>query len=151
MKRYSVRDGMGVAVLRKEGIETGIISGEHSPSLLRRAEKLRITLCRLGVADKKVELATVLAIAQLNPEQIAYIGDDINDLGIIDTIRSYGLTGAPADAMPIVKRSVHFIASVQGGHGAFRDFAEWIISLRNGHKEHTAYQPVLSPYAQELI
>jgi len=62
--------------------------------------------------------------------EIAYIGDDVNDLALLERIGAHGLTGAPNDAMPTVARGVHFISSSPGGHGAFREFAEWILALR---------------------
>ncbi len=130
MKRFSLRDGMGVQRLREAGIETGIVSGEASGSIRRRAEKLRLIHCYLGVRDKEAVLSEILSQAQLTAGQIAYIGDDVNDLGIIRAIRDHGLTACPSDAMPVVQREVHYLSTVQGGHGAFRDFAEWILSLR---------------------
>ena len=139
LKRYSIRDGMGVARLREVGIETGIISGENSQSMIRRAEKLRLSNCYFGIADKEAELTRILIDTGLDISQIAYIGDDVNDLGVLRAIRSGGLTGAPSDAMPVVKRQVHYVANAAGGHGAFRDFAEWIISLRRPTDEADSY------------
>ncbi|HTY38320.1 MAG TPA: 3-deoxy-D-manno-octulosonate 8-phosphate phosphatase [Bacteroidota bacterium] len=141
MKRYSIRDGMGVSRLRQEGIETGIISGEGSMSLLRRSEKLLLSVCYFGVADKESELSKILMDTHLSTGQIAYIGDDVNDIGIIRAIGTHGLTGAPADAMPAVKEIVHFVGQVPGGHGAFREFAEWLIALRNPQQDETTSIP----------
>src|SRR5882757_9472655 len=77
MKRFSIRDGMGVERLRKLcGIETGFVTGEVSPSVARRAEKLGITELHLGVKDKLGRLTEILERTQLQWSQIAYIGDD---------------------------------------------------------------------------
>jgi 3-deoxy-D-manno-octulosonate 8-phosphate phosphatase (KDO 8-P phosphatase) len=130
LKRFSVRDGMGVERLRLEGIETAIITREHSPAVMRRAEKLKLRHVFLGVSDKEAELALILDETRLSLDQLAYIGDDVNDLRIIEVIGAAGLTGAPFDAMGPVQESVHYLASATGGHGAFRDFAEWLINLR---------------------
>ena len=131
-KRFSIRDGMGVRLLRTEGIETAIITGETSPSIRRRAEKLKMRFLYLGIDDKLLHLENILASTRLAPRQIAYIGDDVNDLGIIEAIREEGLTGAPSDAMPQVARSVHYLCGTPGGRGAFREFADWLIELRQG-------------------
>lgn len=130
LKRFSIRDGMGVERLRNVGIHTAIITGETSESVARRAEKLSLPAIFLGVKDKAAHLETVLSHMGVTLAQTAYIGDDVNDLAILQRVGEHGLTGAPADAMPDVARVVHFVSSSRGGHGAFRDFAEWILALR---------------------
>ena len=131
-KRFSIRDGMGVELLRAAGIETAIMTGETSGSVVKRAEKLRIERTWLGVKNKGDALRAALLVAQLSPGEVAYIGDDVNDLGAIELVSSEGLTGAPRDAMPAVASVVHHRARADGGYGAFRDFAEWILHLRSG-------------------
>ena len=131
MKRFSIRDGMGTELLREAGIETGYISGEISPSLKMRAEKLKLTHIYLGIDDKLPALRKIFSKSKLSPEQIAYIGDDLNDLDALREIGKAGLTATPADGMPIVKKSVHYVCKANGGHGAFRDFADWILFLRD--------------------
>ena len=130
LKRYSVRDGMAVELLRNEGIETGIITAENSESLRRRAEKLGIRHVYLGIKDKRAHLEVLLGLTQFSIAELAYIGDDVNDLGILKAIGEHGLTAAPADAIPSVLSAVHYVASAPGGHGAFRDYADWILSHR---------------------
>jgi len=129
-KRFSIRDGMGVRLLRAEGIETAIITGETSPSIRRRAEKLKMKFLYLGIEDKLMQLRNILASTKLSAHEIAYIGDDVNDLGIIEAVHATGLTAAPADAMPRVARAVHYHCATAGGRGAFREFADWLIALR---------------------
>ena len=131
MKRYSIRDGMGVERLRNVGIDTAIMTGEISPSLKRRAEKLGITRLYLGAKEKLSLLETVLAETGLQKHELAYIGDDVNDVGIMNEIALSGLTGCPLDATVFVEPYIHYRASANGGYGAFRDFAEWLIMLRN--------------------
>lgn len=128
MKRFSIRDGMGVERLRKCcGIETGIVTGETSGSVVKRAEKLHITELHLGIKDKASLLAVILERKGLLPEEIAFIGDDVNDMGIIQLA---GLTACPADAMPQVIALVDYHCRQKGGEGAFREFAEWLIAFR---------------------
>ncbi|MEO8166658.1 MAG: HAD-IIIA family hydrolase [bacterium] len=130
MKRFSIRDGMGTELLRKQGIETGYISGETSPGLKRRAEKLKLSHLYLGIDDKQAALKKILVKAKLSLAEIAYIGDDVNDLDMLNEVAKAGLTATPSDGMPIVKKAVHHICKAKGGYGAFRDFAEWILLLR---------------------
>jgi len=130
MKRFCIRDGMGVELLRKYGIETGIISGETSESLRRRAEKLRISQLHLGIHDKAQRIRYIADLTGMSFTHIAYIGDDVNDLETLKILRETGLIGAPADAVPEVRRIAHYVCNATGGHGAFREFADWIIQLR---------------------
>ena len=129
-KRFSLRDGMGVERLRADGIETAFVTRENSRIVARRAEKLQLRLCYLGIADKRALLPDLLADAGIGSEEIGYIGDDVNDAGIIAAIAPRGLVAAPFDAVPSVLRSVHYRCALPGGFGAFRDFAEWILDLR---------------------
>ena len=127
MKRFSIRDGMGVERLRKLcGIDTGIVTGELSPSVSRRAEKLQITHLYLGVKDKLGRLNEIMTAHGLSWEEIAFIGDDVNDLEVLERV---GLSACPADAMAAVSGIVHYHCRERGGYGAFREFAEWIIQL----------------------
>ncbi len=130
LKRYSLRDGMGVERLRDAGIRTAILTRERSDITLRRAEKLRIEAVWRGVRDKAAELPALLEQTGLSTGEVAYIGDDVNDLGVMLALRDHGLLGAPADAMPEVRAVAHFVSAEQGGHGAFRSFAEWLLRLR---------------------
>lgn len=130
MKRFSIRDGMGVERLRADGVETAIMTGEVSGSVRRRAEKLAMPFLYLGIKDKKKHLDVVLQETGFSLDQLAYIGDDMNDLEVIRAITPHGITAAPADAVPEIARAVHYRCEKNGGAGAFREFAEWLISLR---------------------
>jgi 3-deoxy-D-manno-octulosonate 8-phosphate phosphatase (KDO 8-P phosphatase) len=128
LKRFSIRDGMGVERLRKLcGIDSGIVTGELSPSVARRAEKLHITQLHLGITDKKGRLEEIMQNARLGWEDIAFIGDDVNDLEVLGKA---GLSACPADAMAEVAAAVHYRCVTKGGEGAFREFAERLIQWR---------------------
>lgn len=129
-KRFSIRDGMGVELLRKAGIETAIITSETSPSVRKRAEKLRMIYLYLGIQNKAEHLPTILEETQLQLENLAYIGDDVNDFAIMQEIARKGLTATPKDGMPVVRPVALYQCKFPGGHGAFRDFAEWLLALR---------------------
>jgi len=130
LKRFSIRDGMGVELLRQAGIQSGIVSGEVSPSILRRAEKLALPHVLLGVKDKWAAVQALCAENGLHLEEVAYIGDDVNDVVLLDALADKSLTGAPGDALPDVRRRVHHVCRMPGGSGALRDFAEWLLALR---------------------
>ena len=131
MKRFSIRDGMGVERLRDIGIETGIITGELSGSVKTRAAKLLIKHLYLGIKYKAQKLDEIMAETGFNLDEIAFIGDDYNDLEVINIINKFGLTAAPQDAMPKIIDTVIYHCNMKGGEGAFRDFAEWIIAHRD--------------------
>ena len=131
LKRFSLRDGMGVERLRGLGIETAILTRERSPIVARRAEKLGAHLFE-GVRDKREELPRILVQSCATLAEVAYIGDDVNDLGVLEEIAHEGLTGAPADAQPSVLDAAHYRCQASGGLGAFREFAEWLLRLRGG-------------------
>jgi 3-deoxy-D-manno-octulosonate 8-phosphate phosphatase (KDO 8-P phosphatase) len=125
MKRFSIRDGMGVERLREiAGVETGIITGENSGPVKIRAEKLGITELHLGVKNKLETLRSIIEKRGLLPENIAYIGDDTND---IEVLKCVGLSACPADAVIQIKMIVNIITDNRGGNGAFRDIAELVI------------------------
>ena len=130
MKAYSVRDGMGVERLRERGIATGVLTREQPDLIAPRAAKLALRHLWTGVRDKLAHLGRILEEAAVGLDQVAYIGDDVNDLGILEAVGEVGLTAAPADAMPAVRDAVHYVCDAPGGRGAFREVAEWLLRLR---------------------
>jgi 3-deoxy-D-manno-octulosonate 8-phosphate phosphatase (KDO 8-P phosphatase) len=134
MRRFSVRDGMGVARLRAAGIDTILVSQEKTHDIRARAAKLRMQRMYLGATDKLRALSEIQRAGVADPAEIAFIGDDVNDLELMERVSAAGLTGAPADAMTQLLSAAHYRCPNRGGHGAFRDFAEWILSLRTPFK-----------------
>ncbi|HQU74458.1 MAG: HAD-IIIA family hydrolase [Calditrichaeota bacterium] len=128
MKRFSIRDGMGFERLRKlAGVQVGIITGENSEPVKRRAEKLQVEEVHLGIKDKEAVLEQLMEKYELSESEIAYIGDDTNDVAVMSRV---GLSACPADATVFAREVAHFLCPNEGGHGAFRDFAELIIAAR---------------------
>jgi len=128
LKRFNMKDGMGVERLKTLcNIETGIITGELSPSVAKRAEKLKITELHLGIKNKMEVLTKILQTKNLQLSQVAYIGDDLNDLEVLTNV---GLSACPFDAFDTVKQNVHYICSLNGGQACFRQFAELIIESK---------------------
>lgn len=132
MKRFSIRDGMGVERLRNlVNIETGIVTGEFSESVRKRAEKLKIKEIHLGTKDKVLLLNKIMKRKKLKRENIAFIGDDMNDYEIMQKV---GLTACPNDAMQDIKQISDYVCKNRGGYGAFREFAELIIKRKSYNK-----------------
>ncbi|MCC6527661.1 MAG: 3-deoxy-D-manno-octulosonate 8-phosphate phosphatase [Polyangiaceae bacterium] len=129
LKRFSIRDGLGVERLRKSGVATVILSGELSPSVVLRAEKLALRTF-LGVKDKAARFGEIKTELGVDDHEIAFIGDDVNDLGLIERLAPHGLIAAPADAQSEVRARAHFHCRIPGGQGAFRELAEWLLELR---------------------
>lgn len=130
LKRFSIRDGMGVERLRNAGIGAAIVTGERSESVRKRAEKLQIRAF-LGVKDKAGVLDEILSEYGVSAASTAFIGDDVNDLPLMSRLAADGLLGCPSDAIVAVRDRVHWVGTVPGGHGAFREFAELILSSRS--------------------
>lgn len=123
-KTFSMRDGMGLEVLRENGVEVAIMTSEISDVVQSRMDKLQIKEVFLGVKDKYARLNEVLATKGLTRKEVAYMGDDINDLA---NISSVALGVCPADAVLDVLQSADLVVSKQGGAGAIRELAEFIM------------------------
>lgn len=125
LKKFNLRDGMGAERLRKlTDIQIGIITGENSEIVQRRAEKLKIETVFLGIKDKKAVLTAFLEEQNLGFEHIAYIGDDLNDY---DVMKLAGMTACPVDSAPEIKEIARYVCKQKGGDGAFREFCELLI------------------------
>jgi YrbI family 3-deoxy-D-manno-octulosonate 8-phosphate phosphatase len=128
MKRFSIRDGMGIERLRNlTNIETGIVTGESTGSVKKRAEKLKIKELHLGCKDKAAVLQEILKRKKIKTENIAFIGDDMNDFEIMKKV---GLAACPGDAIAEIKAISDYICKNRGGYGAFRELAELIIQRK---------------------
>ena len=128
LKRFSIRDGMGVERLRRlADVETGIITGEISGAVRARANKLNLKEFHEGVKNKLDVLQDIICRNNIIFQNVAYIGDDTNDIEVLKTV---GLSACPADAVIQIKQIVNFITESKGGYGAFRDFAELIIASK---------------------
>lgn len=124
MKAFHVQDGYAIAhMLPEHGITPVIITGRSSKIVEKRAGELKISHLHQGVTDKLSKLKEVAAQLGAAPEEIAYIGDDVNDL---DCIRYCGYSACPADAVPEVLEAVDYVCNRDGGRGAVR---EWIGKL----------------------
>ncbi len=128
MKRFSLRDGMGVERLRTlAAIPVEIITKEHSHIVSARAAKLSI-VAYLGISDKLRFAMERAARDEIPMEQVAYIGDDVND---VELLQAVGVSACPSDAEPDVCAIVDTVCHRGGGHGAFREFADLILEAQS--------------------
>lgn len=123
LKKFNTRDGMGFALLREKGIITGIITSESVDLNRRRAEKLKLDILEAGCKDKVGAIKRLCEKHGVAPENVAYIGDDIND---IEAIKMVGFGCCPADAMPQVREVADFVAKTKGGDGVIREIVNKI-------------------------
>lgn len=127
LKKFNLRDGMGAERLRKlTPIQIGIITGEDSDIVLRRAEKLKIDIVFLGIKNKLETLHNFCVERQISISEIAYIGDDMNDYDVMQKVTQ---TACPADSADEIKEIAGYVCKRNGGHGAFREFCEYLIKL----------------------
>ena len=126
-KAFDVRDGHGIKMLGQAGIETAIISGRNCPSVEKRAADLGITEVVQGVRDKAPSLEKLASEKGLMPEQMAFVGDDIVDLPVMNRV---GLAVAVADASEHLFDKAHYITLAPGGRGAVREVAELILGVQ---------------------
>jgi 3-deoxy-D-manno-octulosonate 8-phosphate phosphatase (KDO 8-P phosphatase) len=126
-KRFSFEDVMGLSRARRAGLVLGLISGEDSVLVDRFAAKIGIGHVEKGCKDKGAALARFAAATRIALDRIAYIGDDVNDL---PALALAGLSAAPANAQPPVKRVASVILERGGGRGAVRQLVEMILSAR---------------------
>ena len=118
-------DGLGLAMLRKVGVEVVVLSAERNPVVAARCKKLNL-LCRQGIDDKRSELLRFTEGYGVNLDEVVYIGNDVNDL---ECIRMVGCGIAVADAHPSVRDAADLILSRRGGHGAVREFCDLALKV----------------------
>jgi 3-deoxy-D-manno-octulosonate 8-phosphate phosphatase (KDO 8-P phosphatase) len=126
-KQFHVRDGQGIALLMRAGVEVGFITGRSSKVVSYRAKELGLRIVQQGVQDKLAAYTRIKTKARLRDEQIAYVGDDIIDLPIL---RQVGLAIAVRDAWSGLVAFVDFVTNAGGGSGAVREVAELLLKAQ---------------------
>jgi 3-deoxy-D-manno-octulosonate 8-phosphate phosphatase (KDO 8-P phosphatase) len=127
-KGFDTQDGIALQWLSWKNIQTGVISGRVSPATEERARQCSMTYIYQGHIEKIPILEEILAKAKVDPEAVAYMGDDLTDVVIM---RRVGLAIAPANARPEVKAAAHHITQARGGAGAVREAVELILRSQN--------------------
>ena len=123
-KTFNIKDGLGIKLLQRGGIEVAIITGRSSEAVERRATELGISTLIQGREDKGAALAELLELRQQAAASVAYMGDDLPDLS---ALRLAGLATCPNDADDLIKNSVDWVAPLPGGHGAVRALCDFIL------------------------
>jgi 3-deoxy-D-manno-octulosonate 8-phosphate phosphatase (KDO 8-P phosphatase) len=127
IKNFNVKDGFIISYLKKAGIVTGAISGRESAATSKRCAELKVDFCHQGIVDKLSAFEKLIKHYNLKHKEVAFIGDDINDLPIL---RVAGLSVCPLDTLNYIKEEVDLITSTRGGQGVLREVADLVLSAR---------------------
>ena len=122
-KKFNTSDSAGIVFCQMASIPVGIITGEITEIVERRAQKLKVSILHQGIQDKLSVAKDICQELNISISEIAYIGDDINDIPLL---RQVGISASPNNAPDYIKNMVHFVTSKSGGSGAFREFIETI-------------------------
>lgn len=123
-KKFNIKDGAGIVLAEKAGIDFMILTGRKSYCVEKRAEELKIKYVFQGIMDKLSYLKAFLQENNINPKEVAYMGDDVNDLECMSYV---GFTACPADAVKKVREIVDFVSQFNGGYGAVRELCDMLI------------------------
>ncbi|HSS30103.1 MAG TPA: HAD hydrolase family protein, partial [Nitrospiraceae bacterium] len=126
-KKFNTRDGMGIKLLQRAGLITAIVTQERTKLVARRAEKLAIPELHQGVMDKLAVIREMAVRHELSLQQVAYIGDDVNDL---EALKAVGFSASPADGLPSIVAAVDYVCRKKGGEGAVREIIEMILEAQ---------------------
>jgi 3-deoxy-D-manno-octulosonate 8-phosphate phosphatase (KDO 8-P phosphatase) len=127
MKVFNAHDGQGLSLAHTMGIQTGFITGRHSPAVARRAEELKVTYVYLGQATKTEAFEECMKKADVTEEETAYMGDDLPDIPLA---RRAGLAVCVADGVPELAAICHFTTRRLAGRGAAREVVELILKAQ---------------------
>jgi len=127
LKQFHVRDGMGIVLLHKAGLSSAFLTSENSPIIQIRAEKLHIHHIFQSSRNKKRDIVRLSKQANVDVQEIAYIGDDVNDEL---AMQSCGFRACPSDAAERIKRLADYVCQNPGGRGAVREVIEVILQAQ---------------------
>jgi 3-deoxy-D-manno-octulosonate 8-phosphate phosphatase (KDO 8-P phosphatase) len=124
LKKFHTRDGMGVNILLRNKIKTVIVTKEKSKIVKKWAKNMNVEKVFDGIKIKEDVLNIICKEFKVKPDQIAYIGDDVNDIGLLHIV---GLSACPSDSSKIIKKEVDYVCKNGGGNTAFREIVDMII------------------------
>jgi YrbI family 3-deoxy-D-manno-octulosonate 8-phosphate phosphatase len=128
VKKFHVRDGLGVKVWQRTGYRFGVITARSSHIVKLRMAELGVEIVRQGADDKLSIGSKLIDELNLKPEEVCYIGDDLSDLRLMQHV---GLAASVADGAAEVRAAAHFTTKANGGHGAIRELIETILKSQN--------------------
>lgn len=123
-KKFSTSDGWGVAMCKAFGIQVVVITGESNNIVSRRCEKLKVAHVFQGIGNKLETMTQFLASHSISFDDVAFIGDDIND---VELMRNVAIKGTPSNGIDYIKSMCDIVTTRKGGEGAFREFVERIL------------------------
>jgi 3-deoxy-D-manno-octulosonate 8-phosphate phosphatase (KDO 8-P phosphatase) len=132
MKMFNAHDGAGIKLASIMGIRTGLITGRDSPAVTRRAKESSMEFVYQGKPKKLESYLSILALAGVTDKEVAYMGDDIPDLPIMERV---GLSVAVANAVVEVKRAADYVTKARGGEGAAREVVELVLKAQGRWKK----------------
>jgi 3-deoxy-D-manno-octulosonate 8-phosphate phosphatase (KDO 8-P phosphatase) len=127
LRKFDVKDGLGIKAVLAAGVKVAVITGSDAPAIQHRCRRLGIAHVLTGVDDKLAAFKQLCADLEVNPARAGYLGDDVNDLAILGLV---GLPMAVADAMPQVKAAAAYVTRAIGGRGAAREVCDLILGAR---------------------
>lgn len=128
IKRFHIRDGLGLMMLREEGIKVGWVSNRTSTATTMRAEELKIDYLVQGKGSKVDKVEALLAQTGFKWDEICYMGDDVVDLGVL---KRAGVAATVANAITEAKAAAHYVTQANGGDGGVREVVELILKVQN--------------------
>ena len=128
LKSFNIKDGLGIKLLQKSGIQVAIITGRDSKIVAHRANELGIKLVFQGRSDKRATFNELLEQLNLNADQVAHMGDDLPDMPLM---KMAGLGLCVSDAHQFVQQHADWVAQTKGGEGAVREVADWLLTAQN--------------------
>ena len=131
LKKFHVRDGMGVNILLRNGIKTIIITKENSKITKKWAKEMNVTKVISGSIKKEAELSKICQEFNVSKKELAYIGDDVNDFNLLQLV---GFSAVPNDANENIKKNVDYVCVKNGGNGAFREIGDIIFKEKFPNK-----------------
>ena len=132
MKKFHTRDGMAVTLLRKKRIPTIIVTKEKTIIVRKWAKRMKVYKTYDGIIDKVSILSKICKTFNVKSEQVAYIGDDVNDL---ELLKNVGFSAVPNDAISEAKIIADYICKTNGGNGVLREIADLVISAKFGTRK----------------
>lgn len=127
LKKFNTRDGMGLVLLRNAGFKVAIVTSEETKIVERRAAKLEIADLFQGARNKVAALEVLMKRHALKWEEVAYIGDDVNDLEVMKRV---GFAATPSDGTDKNKKIAHYVTKKKGGEGCVREICDMLLSLK---------------------
>ncbi|MFT5636900.1 MAG: 3-deoxy-D-manno-octulosonate 8-phosphate phosphatase (KDO 8-P phosphatase) [Cognaticolwellia sp.] len=126
-KKFNVKDGLAIELLRSHGVKTGVVSGKASKALTKRCSQLSFDFIITGCKNKLPRVIDICTKLKITLAEVAFVGDDVLDLPVM---RECGVSVAPADAHQLVLESANIITTAIGGAGVVREFADLLLVER---------------------